>query len=563
MLPRAQAVVVGLLALAIFYLVLPPLGALVLGALTSSPRPELQTLATGTLIRAYSAGTTYSSLLNSLIYASSIATIVLVIGGFLAWLVERTDSGIRRLTGLFTIAPLLIPAVLLISGWIMLAGPGAGLINQVFRDYFGFDHPVVNLLSFGGMIWVGVLQELPLAFLWMWPAFRSANPALEEAALVSGASTWTTVRRILIPILRPTLVAAWVIFFVYSLGMLMVPLLIGLPSRIFLFSTEIFLAARRVPPDLNLAAAYCLLLVAVTFVGIYVYWRATGDASRFVTVTGKGYRPFRITLGVWQIPLTAGAILLLLVMAGLPLAVVVWNAFMPYPHAPNFRSLHLATLDNFVAAWQYGPATRAVVNSLVLGIGAGLVTTAIGGPLAWCILRMHAYRRIINVLDMLSTAPIAIPGLIVGVSLLWLYLLLPLPIYGTHWILLIAYVTLHLPYAVRICASALTQVHPELDEAAYVAGAGWWTTLRRILTPLISQSVIVSVMYVMLRSFREYAASIFLTGVGTEVFSVLVLDMWEGGNYGVLAAYVTMVLGLLIAAVLAFNFVSARTGIKI
>jgi iron(III) transport system permease protein len=155
------------------------------------------------------------------------------------------------------------------------------------------------------------------------------------------------------------------------------------------------------------------------------------------------------------------------------------------------------------------------------------------------------------------------PGILVGVSLLWTYLVIPLPIYGTAWILLIAYVALHVPYAVRICVSALAQVHSELDEAAFMAGATRFTALRRVIFPLIASSLTVSVIYVTLRSFREYSASIFLTGVNTEVFSVLVLDMWSGGVSNVLAAYVTMVMGLLILAALILQWAGARTGIRL
>jgi iron(III) transport system permease protein len=551
------------LVVVVGWLIVPSVAILVYGTITDTPPAVTPHFTVETFARAYGRAMIYPSLLNSLIYAVATATIVLIIGGFLAWVVERTDSVVRRMTDLFVLAPILMPAVLLVSGWILLLGPRSGLFNLSAMEYFGIKEAPLNLFSFWGMIWVGTLQELPLAFLWLWPAFRSMNPELEEAGLVSGASMFTVMRRITLPILRPTIFAAWIIFFIYSLGALSVPLLIGMPAKIFLFSTEIYLATRRIPTDLNLASAYSLLFLFVTVVGIYAYRKSTADAARFVTVTGRAYNPRLIRLGRWQVVVTAIAVVLLLLVAGLPLVVLVWNAFMPFPQAPSFNSLALLTTKNFAAAINYGPAQRAVVNSVVLGLGAGVLTTIIGGLVAWCGLRLKSHGRSVALLDQLSTAPIAIPGLIVGVGLVWLYLVLPVPIYGTHWILLIAYVTIHLPFAVRICASGLAQLHPELEEASFVSGANWFTTMRRIVVLLAAPSIMASILYVAMRSFREYVASIFLAGPGTEVFSVLVLDMWEGGNSNILSAYVTMVMALVAAAIVAFYWIGRRMGVKI
>jgi iron(III) transport system permease protein len=169
----------------------------------------------------------------------------------------------------------------------------------------------------------------------------------------------------------------------------------------------------------------------------------------------------------------------------------------------------------------------------------------------------------IAALDQLATAPIAAPGMIVGVSLLWVYLLLPLPIYGTPWLLLIAYVTLHLPYAVRICASGIAQLHTELEEGGRVAGGSWLFVFRRVVLPLMATSFLSSLLYVGLRSFREYAASIFLTAPGTQVFSVLVLDMWDTGNFGMISAYATMVMVLLTAIIGVFSWLMRRIGTRL
>ena len=559
---RPTTWLVALLVLAVGWLIVPPLAILLYGSATDTPPAVAPHFTFDTLRYAFGRPRIWSALANSALYAAATASLVLAIGGFLAWLVERTDSSVRRFADLFTLAPILMPSILLISGWILLLGPKSGMINLIARDWFGHAEPVLDIYSFWGMVWVGTLQELPLAFLWLWPAFRAMNPDLEEAAHVAGAGFATVMRRITLPILRPTILGAWIIFFIYSLGALSVPLLIGLPAKIFLYSTEIYLAYRRVPSDLNIASAYSILFLLVTVVSIWAYRRATADSARFVTVTGKAYRPRLIRLGRWQILATGIGIVLLLLIAGLPMFVLVWNAFLPYPQAPSVASMKLLTTKNFAAALDYGPALRAVSNSLLLGLAAGVIATVLGGLIAWCTLRLKSAGRWIALADQLATAPLAMPGMIFGVGLAWLYLVLPVPIYGTLWILLLAYVAIHLPFAVRICTSGLAQLHPELEEAGAVAGAGWLARLLRIVLRLAAPSLVASVLYVALRSFREYAASIFLTAPGTEVFAVLVLDMWEGGNSNILSAYVTMVMVLISVGALVFSWLGRRLGVQ-
>jgi iron(III) transport system permease protein len=560
---RPDAILICVLALIVGYLVVPPLAVLILGSLTDTPPAVPPHYTWETLEAAYGEPRGYRALLMSIVYSAIVATLVLIIGSFLAWVVERTNSRVRVIADLFALAPILMPAVVMVSGWILLLGPRAGLINLIAVEYLGFKTAPFDVYTFQGMIWVGMLQELPLAFLWMWPAFRSMNPELEEAALTSGAGMFTVLRRITIPMLKPTLLAAWIIFFIYALGALSVPILLGLPGRVFLYATEIYLAAARVPSNLNLASAYSLIFLFVSVFGVFAYQRATSDSSRYATIKGKAFRPRLISVGPWQWLITACAVILLLLVAILPMLVLVWNAFMPYPQAPSWKSLELFTTRNFARAFSYEPAKRALVNSLLLGIGAGVIATVIGALIAWCVLRGRRLRFAIAILDQLATAPIAIPAVIFGVGLLWLYLVLPLPIYGTLWILLIAYVTLHLPYATRICISGLSQLDRELEEAGQVAGAGWWVVFRRIVLVLIGPSILTSVVYVALRSFREYAASIFLVSPGTEVFSVLVLALWEGGDSNVLSAYVTCVMFLLIALVWLGNFIARRTAIRL
>lgn len=540
------------------YLVLPLLGMLVFGALTDTPPATEPHFTAQTLRAAYWQPSIVSSLINSVIYAALTTTLSLLIGGFVAWTIERTDVGYRRFANLLAVAPIVMPAVLLVSGWVMLLSPRSGVLNQVAIKYFGASGPLFDIFSFPGMVWVAVLQELPLAFLWLWPAFRAMNPDYEEAALVAGGSVLQTLRSVTLPMLRPTLVGAWVIFFIYSLGALSVPLLIGMPAKIFLYSTEIYLAASRMPTDLNIASAYSLLFLATTIVGVYVYHRSIRDQDRFVTVRGKAGAPRLVKLGVWRAWVRAALVTILLLVAGLPIAVIVWNSFMPFPQPPSVESLPLLTTRNFRAALDYGPALRALRNSVVLGLLAGVAATVLGMAIAWILHRVKTWPRLVATIDQIATIPLAMPGMIVGISMVWFYLEAPLGIYGTPWILLIAYVTIHLPFAVRICGSGIAQLHPELEEAAQIAGAGPIRTFAAIVFKLVLPSIAASTLFVGLRSFREYAASLFLTAPGTEVFAVLVLDLSQSGNTNILAAYTSMVIALLALVLIVIGWLARR-----
>jgi iron(III) transport system permease protein len=550
----------SLVFISVLSLVLPPLLMIVFGSITDTDPGEVPHFTLDTLKAVYGASSVYGSLLNSIIYAASTCIIAITVGGGLAWLVERTDGAPRGLAQLMGVVPVLLPAVVFTSAWIMLLNPTTGPINEIMV-LLGFSDKTFTAYSFGGMILIGSLQELPLAFLWLWPAFRSMNPALEDAALMSGASMFTLTRRITLPLLTPAVLAAAMICFISGFSSLSVPLMVGVPSGIILYSTEIYLAVTRIPSDMNAASALCVLFLVLTVVSLYLYRKALGDTSRYAVITGKAYAPRRLSLGKWRLLTKTLCILLFVCLAVLPTFVIAWNAFLPYPQPPTVASIALLGLGNFAAALDYGPAVRAVLNSLLLGVAAGVITTALGFLVA---LLQHRtpFKTLALMSDQLATAPITFPGILLGVSLLWTFLTLPIPVYGTRWILLIAYVTLFLPYAVRSSNAALTQLNKELDEAAYISGASQVTTSFRIILPLMAPTLTVSVLYVLLRAFREYSASIFLTAVGTEVFSVLVLDMWSGGNSNILAAYVIMVMGLLTLVAGGLFWVSSRTSLR-
>jgi iron(III) transport system permease protein len=556
------AIAVGALFCLVLYLVLPPLGTILFGAITDTPPATTPHFTFATLVRAWGEATVYPAVLNSLLFAAITATLSLLVAVLLLWIVERTDARVRLMADIFVLAPIVMPAVVLVNGWIMLLSPRSGMINTVATSWLGMDSPPFDIFSFAGMIWIAVLQELPLAFLWLWPSFRAMNPELEEAGFASGAGVLRVIRKITVPILTPALLGAWIIFFIYALGALSVPLLIGKPVGIYLFSTEIYLAATQFPTDLNIASAYSLFFLAASFLGIVLYRRLTRDIDQFATIRGRAYRPRRFKLGAARPFLEFGVAALLAVVVVLPFLVLLWNALVPFPQAPSAASFGMISFDNFRAAWNYGPAQRALRNSLLLGLLAGILTTALALAIAWCNLRLQRFRRTAAMIDQLAGIPVALPGLVVGMGMTWFYLEVPLPVYGTPAILLLAYIMLHMPYAVRIAGAGLSQLHSELEEAGRVSGATERRVLARIVIPLLAPSLMASALYVMLRAFREYSASIFLAGPGMEVVAVLVLDMSQSGNSNILAAYTVMITGVMTVAAVVFNRIERWAAIR-
>jgi iron(III) transport system permease protein len=314
-----------------------------------------------------------------------------------------------------------------------------------------------------------------------------------------------------------------------------VPRLIGRPARIDVFTTDIQSAIIQTPPEFGVASALALTLLLVCTVAVFFYRRATRHAEAFATITGKGYMPTRIKLGVWRWPVAFGIGLLFAVALGLPLMTLVWQSFYRNLALPFMGSDAPFTLDNYKFVLSYPIFLAAVKTSVLLAAMAATIVSGLTFVMAWVALR--TVPRFGWILDAIAFTPIAIPGVIVGAGILVAYLMLPIPVYNTIWILLIAYVTLYLPYGMRFASSGISQIHRELEEVAEVAGARLGQVFWRILLPLLAPVLLAGWIYVFVLSVRELGASIFLVGPGTHVLGTITLTMWEeGGSYGAVSA---------------------------
>lgn len=529
-----QRIVFGALVLVVAYLVLVPIAALVLGSLRDQPPGFPGAFTLRNFAEVVHTPRTLVLLRQSFIFAATASLIAFALGTFLAWIVERTNTPGTNLIFLATVLPLYAPTVLLTLAWTLLLNPNSGAINVILKQLLGSTSPLFNIYSMGGMVWVRSLLDVPLAFLWMSPIFRTMDVQYEEAAHVCGASRTRVFLDITLPLATPAVVATLLITFVAAIEDLAVPLFIGIPGKAFVLSSEIFLATMSVPSNINVASAYGIILLLVTIAAMSLYLRLTAHSERFVTVTGRGYRAKQTDLGLFKYATLAGAVVLLFVVALVPTLILLWTAFAPFSQIPTLGGLTKLTIKNFFDLLQLSMTRRALMDSALLGVSTGILVMIMTALIAWLLTRTRTKGR--NLIDSLATLPLAVPGIVVGVGLLWVYLPLRIPIYATLWILLIAYVTRFIPYGLRILKPAFNQLHPELEEAAQVAGASWGRVFRSVSLPLILPAILSGLIFVFVRAFRELPSSMFLTHLRTEVFSVTLYNMWQSGQVEMAAA---------------------------
>ena len=542
----------------VLYLAGVPLVMLLYGSIRSAPIGEPgATYTIQNYVKAYFDKEFYLLLLNSIYYALGVCTLTFLIGTFLAWVSERTNTPLKKLFVVMSLIPFIIPGILSTISWILLLSPKIGLINLAVKEVLRLESAPFNIYSMWGMIWAESIHLYPLVFLLMSAAFRNMDTSLEEASLSAGSSTFTTFWRITLPLMRPAMFSVLLINFVRGIEAFEVPALIGVPAKISVFTTKIFLAIHQFPSDFGLAGAYAVTLLAISTIGVLIYGKITRKEERFATVTGKGYRPRVIDLGAWKY-LTLGISFLIFFLAViLPVFVLLWSSFIPYYGVPSRELMGKMTLANFQYILNYPLAMTAFKNSFYLSVGSATVVMLLTSLIAWITVKTKMPGR--GLLDTMTFIPIAMPGIVLGVSLIWVYLTLPIPIYGTIWVLLLAYITKFMPYGIRAASASMIQINKELEEASLTAGGTWFQTFRKVLLPLLMPGFTAGWIYISIIALRELSTSILLYSYNSTVLSIMAFDLWEGGQYTYVCALgVLMVLLLLLMA-----FTARKLGAKV
>jgi iron(III) transport system permease protein len=497
--------------------------------------------------------------LNTLYFSAGSALLATLLGGLVAWIVTRTDAPLRGLGYFTAFASFGTPFILYTIGWLLLLGK-AGPVNFWLKRLLGQTEPVVNVYSMWGMIFVESLLWSPFVFLMLAAAFRSMDPSLEEASAACGARVWQTLRRISLRLMLPAFFSVMLLIFIRSFESFEIPALVGLPGDIRVLTTSIYLDAQKLPAQYGSAGAFSVLLMLVVAGTLYLYFRVIREGDRFQTVTGKGYRPALINLGKWRKPAAAGLLLYSFVLLVLPFFIILWASLLPFYIQPSFEAMSLFTLKNYITAIHYPKITDSIKNSMLLGLGSATLVMALTTLASWILVRSKLRGRWL--LDLLTTLPLLFPGIVMGLAILRFYLLVPIPIYGTLWILLVAFVTRYIPYGIRYTHSGLLQLHRELEEAAYTSGASWSNCMRRIILPLLTPSFLGGWVFVFLLSAKELSMSILLVSPQTPVVSVAIYELWENGQVGELAAFSVIWSAILVSVAIAYYLIARRSGIQ-
>ncbi len=494
---------------------------------------------------------------DTLVFVAGTVVLVFVIAFGLAWLIERTDLPGREAWFAFILFPLLVPTPVLAIAWIFLMGPNAGWLNLAIRAALGLEGPgPIDVFSMGGLVLCQALASTPFVFLLLGAALRSMDPALEEASVMSGASPLTTFRRIAFPVLLPGLLAPLILITLITAEQFELPLIIGLPAKINVFSYRIYFELNPLTslPNYGAAAALSLPFVVLGVLLLLVYNRLIRRADSFVTMTGKGYRQRRLRLGRWRIPALVLVALYVAVAAILPAAVLLWTSCFGY--AAPFSA---AASDFSLEAYRQLFASRAfwlgLRNTFLVALLSALIVTLIGTLLGWIISRSRL--RIRHALDFVSILSVGIPAVIAGLGVMILYLSLPIGLYGTVWILIVAY-SYRFATTTRLARAGFLQIHKELEEAAAMAGARWITTQCRILLPLMRPALAAGFILLFIVGVREFTIPLVLVSQDNVVLSVLLWQMFSSGQPAQSAALASII----IVIVLPVIFLARRTFAK-
>ena len=422
------------------------------------------------------------TLLNSVLYSLGSALLALALGAAQAWLAERTDARLRQVLYVASIVSLGVPYILYIVAWLLLLSK-AGPVNAILHQLFGGNGPYINVYSLGGMIFIEGMLWSPLAFLLLCPVFRNSDASFEEAAATCGAGVFATLRYVTLGMVRPALLALGLLVFIKASEAFEVPALVGLPgSKRVLTSTIYQTLTLSIPPDNGSASAFGVLLLIIMAILLQIYNRVAAQTYRYQTVTGKGFRPRVVRLGRWRYAAGALIVAIPLVVIVIPLATILWAALLPYYQPFSVAALPLLGFGNFTQVLNAQSFRDSIANTLMLGASAATIVTLVSAVAGWCVARRVPGSRL---LDALVALPLVFPAIVLGLAFLQIFVHAGTLIYGSLLSLVIVSIVAYMPYGLRYAQLGVIQIHPELEEAAAVAGARQARTFIRVVLPLL------------------------------------------------------------------------------
>lgn len=534
--------VMGAAILCLIVLVVLPLLSLLFGSVRGEHGLSLEHFGEVLTGRLY-----VNALKNSLILGAWTGLFSLIIGVVLAFAVSRTDVPGKKLLQLTASLSYLSPPFLTAIAFVYLFSPNAGLVNVFMRDVMGLPWLTFNVFSMAGLVLVTVLHTFPYVYLLASSALQSVDASYEEAAQILGASRFRTALSITAPLVAPAILSGTLLAFVNAIALFGSQAIIGLPGRIVTLPTRIY-ALFDYPPEYALASALSLVFVLITVAALYLQ-RAFLARRSFVTLGGKGARPQLMQLGSWRWLLFGFAVLVFVVSIVAPYATLIAVSVSKSWGLDFWKGLTLAHYKFIL--FDYNVTQRAILNSLFLATVAACFAVLLGAVIGWIDLRTLLPGR--KLLDYASLIPLGLPGIVVAVALIQFWLKMPLALYGTLAILLLAYVGRYIPLSVRAANASLRQVDPSLEESAKILGASWATTMREITLPLIRPGLFAGWLLVFVPVIQELSASILLFSSSSITLAVAVFNLYETGYVEPVAALAMVNMAIIGSAILIAN----------
>ena len=547
--PLTTFITLGLCVAAVLVVVGYPVIWLVLGAFGL---PSDFTF-TG-IIRAYSRSQNLLPLVNTLWLALGVSILSVLLGVPLAWITARTDVAFKRVIHACVALSYITPPYLTALAYIILAGPDAGYFNRALRMVLDVQTGPLNVFGLTGVIFVVSLHCFAYVYFMTAAALRSVDASMEEAAQMLGAKRWRQILRINLPLVAPAITGGALMAAVDSVSLFGPQAFLGTPGQVTFLPTRIYGIVGNYPPRWAEASALSLLLVAFTCIGLFLQRRYLEKRS-YITIGGKGVRIKEMALGGWRWAVCAASFIILFFSIIAPLGVLVMAAFSKSWVAPF--SLSGITLDNFrVALFEDQVAIRGIVNSFKLASGAALAAVIMGAAVVYLDLRTKLPGR--KFLSYLSILPMGLPGTVMAIGVILAFIRPPIVLYGTIWILFIAYAARYLPIAARSIDATLRQFDPSLEEAARITGATWLESIRYVLLPMARPGLVVAFLLVFIPTFSELSATIMLYTGGTETIAVAIFRLNDLGRLEVVSALAVFMIAVILLTSVVVNWVTER-----
>jgi iron(III) transport system permease protein len=556
---RMPSLPMAILFTVVAFLVLTPLVLLILNSFQIARPGQPIVWGLEGWITAFTTPGIVKAITNTFKLAITRQAIALALGCFFAWLIARTDLPMKGFLEFFFWLAFFLPALPETMGWILLLDPKYGLLNSALLSLGVVSQAPFNIYSFWGIVWAHLAGTVSIKVMLLTPAFRNLDAALEESSRISGASAWRTFFRIVIPVMMPVILVTTILGIIRSLESFEIELVLGTPIGLQVYSTKIHELVTWEPPQFAPAMALSTVFLGILLLMVVLQRRYIANKN-YTTINGRGFSIRPMQLGRWRYPAFALVLLFAMLVTVVPTVLLVAGTFMKL-----FGFFNIAgawTLDNWRATLSDPVLTRSLWNTVAIGLGSGVIGVFFYSLIAYVIVKTRHRGR--GVLDFLSWLPWSIPGILLGVALLWTFLQtrIFLPIYGTIYLLMIAMVIKSMPFGTQMIKSVLLQLGQDLEEASRVCGGTWIDTFRRVVLPLAMPALITVGLVGFISAARDISTVVLLGSGQSRTLSLLMLDFAAGAEFEKATVVAVIIVGLVVGAALCARALGGQVGVR-